>query len=403
MDENESLLSPEQEISSPSPQTELNEPSPLSELSSAQRTEEYFAEHRESAGDGGEKKRGLTRRVIRYVAATAAAVGLLAETAPAPSPTPEIEYVGTQSHIVIECAAVLPDEPEILCFSDYSNDPMVGAADWNRQYIIVEPDGTEREIPGYDIRPDAEHSRYCFIREEDAFSDEGNPAYRLFSYDEDVSAYRSDPDWLSVGNVGFHMSLVQPGEIREGSALKIAETYRIGETWYQVSSVRKITPIPPEPEISVSLTAEPLGDGFSQAHFRAVVHPREGDEHDYYFGTRSQLYAEHPDAVNAQQTGDGEVMLDGMDSLRSFCVRWYDDAHAFLGEGWFYSAPYSIQPRIFPEVSHAGRDFIFEYDGLVQSSSPNDDAAFYTLELNIVDVSTGWHYLIETEQLPTTD
>ena len=56
-----------------------------------------------------------------------------------------------------------------------------------------------------------------------------------------------------------------------------------------------------------------------------------------------------------------------------------------------------------PTVSHEGRDFIVSYDGPVQSSSPNEDAAYYSLELNLVDVSTGWHYLIETEQVPITD
>ena len=77
MDENGRELLPEQEISSPSPQTEFGDPSPQTELPSAPRlTEEYCVERRESVEEGEEKKKGTTRRLIRYVAATAAAVSL---------------------------------------------------------------------------------------------------------------------------------------------------------------------------------------------------------------------------------------------------------------------------------------------------------------------------------------
>ena len=83
-------------------------------------------------------------------------------------------------------------------------------------------------------------------------------------------------------------------------------------------------------------------------------------------------------------------------------MRWYDADHAFLHEGWDkVSSADGIWP--YPSVRHAGRDYIIEYDGLVLSSSPNEDAAYYSLELILMDVSTGWRYLIETEQIPITD
>ena len=408
MDENGRELLPEQEISSPSPQTEFGDPSPQTELPSAPRlTEEYCVERRESVEEGEEKKKGTTRRLIRYVAATAAAVGLLAEAAPVPAPTPTpapIEYVETESFIVIECAAVLPDEPVILRFSEYSSGSVFDAADWDFRYYIVDPDGTEQEIPPYNVRNDAEHSRSCFLRAEEAFESSENHVYKLFSYAEDASAYLGNPEWESFGNIGFHMTLAQVGEIREGSSLKITETYRIGDVRYRASSVRKIDFLSPEPEISVSLETEPLGDGFSRVDFRALVHPREGDEHVYYFGDLNQLMDEHWDYYAPLQESEGTWSSTVLvDPLPSFCVRWYDAGHEFLHEGWFYVAPPTVQWPSDPSVRHAGRDFIVEFDGLVQSSSPNEDAAFYSLELNMVDAITGWHYLIETEQVPITD
>ena len=305
---------------------------------------------------------------------------------------------------MIECAAVLPDEPEILYFSEYSTDPRVGATGWSRRYCIVEPDGTEQEIPGYYILSLAdEYTRYCFMRQDESSVEGENCVYKLFSADEDISAYRNDPEWASFGTIGFRTNHLQVEELREGSLFKIVETYRMGEVWYRMTTVRKIDFLPPEPEIRVSLKTEPLGDGYSQAQFRAVVRPREGDGHDYYFGDPWQIYEEHPEAVTAQQSDGGGLLLDGISSFQSFCVRWYDADHNFLQEGWENVMPYSVQRWPFPSCSHEGRDFIIEYDGLVQSSSPNEDAAFYSLELNLMDLSTGWHYLIETEQVPITD
>lgn len=412
MDENGSLLFPEQEISSPSPQTELNEPSPQAELPSLPRpAEEYFVERRGSAEDGGEKKKGTSRRLIRYVATTAAAVGLLAgASAPAPAPTPApIEYVETESHLEIECAVILPDEPELLRYSYHGTDPLTGASDSSLHFYIVDPDGTETEFSRYDISADAEHSRFCYIRFDDHLNYESNRSYKLFSYEEDYSVYRNNSDWVEYGDIGFYTSLVPIAFAREGSTLKLVHTYQLDGVYYRTVVTRKIGLLSSEPEISVSLETEPLGDGLSQAHFRAVVHPREGDEHVYCFGMRDQLLAEHPDLFGARQPADrGELIADGrqpiyyLGSFNSFCVRWYDAEHHFLHEGWEYVMPIADGLH-YPELSHEGRDFIITYDGLVQSSSPNEDAAFYSLELNLVDVSTGWHYLIETEQVPITD
>ncbi len=407
MDENESLLSPEREICSPSPQAELNEPSPQSELPSLPRqAEEYFVERRESAEDGGEKKTGTARRLIRYVAAAAAAVGLLAEAAaPASEPTPKIEYVGMQGPLVIECAAVLPDEPEVLRFSDYiigPSDFYIGFDDVDYRYYLVDPDGTETELSRYDIRADAEHMRYCFALDDDSGNPKSNPTYVLLPDGEEAYAYLDDPNWRSYGNVGFHMSCLPIDGFREGMSVKIVMTYLRDGVYYRDSAVREIALLSFEPEISVSLETEPLGDGMSQARFRAVLHPREDDDHVYLFGSFRQLYEEHPEAFRAQQTDDGALRVEGRNSIDSFCVRWYDADRQFLHEGWMYVVPTSAGLRS-PTVSHEGRDFIITYDGPVQSSSPNEDAAFYSLELNLVDVSTGWHYLIETEQVPITD
>lgn len=412
MDENGRELLPEQEISSPSAQTEFGDPSPQTELPSAPRlTEEYYVERRESVEEGEEKKKGTTRRLIRYVAATAAAVGLLAEAAPAPAPAPTptpapIEYVEMKSTIVIECSVILSDEPEILYFSDFNSEPRVGFTDWSRRYCIVEPDGTEREIPSYNVRNDAEHSRFCFEREETISEQTENTVYKLFSFNEDVSAYRSNSEWANFGDIGIHLAIAQVGEVPEGSSLKITDTYRMGGVWCRENTERMIYRPGPEPEISVSLETEPLGDGFSQAHFHTVIHPQEGDDFVYYFGELGQLMDEHEDyyapyaPLQAADGWDGSILLE---PIPSFCVRWYDAGHEFLHEGWHYVAPTSAVWYPYPSVRHEGRDFIIEYDGPVQSSSPNEDAAFYSLELHLIDGRTGWHYLIETEQVPITD
>ena len=303
---------------------------------------------------------------------------------------------------MIECAVVLPDEPELLRYSFYGMDPLVGATDTSSRFYIMEPDGTETELSREGRQKDEEYSRLCFIYLDDSLDREGNHSYKLFPYGEEASFYRNDSNWVEYGDIGFQTNRVPIAPVREDSALKIVHTYLLDGVWYRSVVTRKIGLLSSEPEISVSLTTEPLGDGLSQARFRAVVHPREGDEHVYCFGRQDQLLAEHPDLLDEQETADGGLPIYYLDSISSFCVRWYDAEHHFLNEGWEFVMPMADGLR-FPTLSHEGRDFIITYDGPVQSSSPNEDAAYYSLELNLVDVSTGWHYLIETEQVPITD
>ena len=381
MDEFGSLLSPEQENNAPSPQTEFNDPTSQSELPSTTRREDYGAGRRED--DDGKRQR--SKQLIRYVAAAAASAVLLAEAMPAAPP--EREYVETESSIVISCAAVLPEEPEFLRFSDYLSAALPEAEAWERECYLVEPDGTETRLST--VRSDSEYSRSAYLRSGEYAA---GGLYKLISLGEDTSAYSRDSGWMSSGNLGIHIFKAPIGAFREGSALKICEIYLHDGVYYRMSTLRPIDLLPPNPEITVSLEASPVGGGMSQAHFRAVFHPQEGDGHEYLFGD-GQL----PYNSQAVQKNNGAWVV----SLESFVTRWYDAEHRFLNEGLSNVVPMSVQWP-YPTVSRDGRDYILEYSGLVNSSSTNPDAAYYSLELNLVDASTGWHYLIESEQLPIT-
>ena len=83
----------------------------------------------------------------------------------------------------------------------------------------------------------------------------------------------------------------------------------------------------------------------------------------------------------------------------SFVTRWYDADHRFLHSGWYNVAPHSMTWS-HPELDQQGRDYVFTYEGPVCSKSSLPEAAYYSLELHVVDASTGWHYLIESEQIP---
>ena len=202
---------------------------------------------------------------------------------------------------MIECAAVLPDEPDTLRFTEYISNDLPQAEKWESHYFLVEPDGTEREL--FDRRADLERYRSAYLP---ANADMMQAVvYRLSSFGPGYFDLSGDPLWRGYGNIGVNLECLSIGVFREGSALKISFVYKVADVWYRMTTVREITALPSEPEISVSLETEPLGDGMSRAHFRAVFHPQEGDGHDYYFGNLEQLYAEHPDAFDAQQTEDG--------------------------------------------------------------------------------------------------
>ena len=122
MDENEGLLPPEREYNMPSAQEEFNEPSPEQEhLFRAETPVEPVAVISAPAG-----RAGSVRRAIRYVAATAAAAVVLSQ-APAPPAEIEPDWIDLPTDTKITCAAVRPDEPDMLYVSAFSLAPSEGA------------------------------------------------------------------------------------------------------------------------------------------------------------------------------------------------------------------------------------------------------------------------------------
>ena len=356
MDENE-RLSAGQEFHLPESAAEYSLPKPETE----------FAAPRRQARETGEaeKKPSRVRRLIRYTAAAAVSLSLLAETAPAP--VPEKEIVDIESKITIACAAVRPDEPGLLYYHDYGGAPEHSVV--RIRCFLVDAEGQETEINA--ARPARDYTRHAYCPE--AVFRTGQAAYKMFGNYEDAAAYLNDPAWIGYGNLSTYYSAAQLPADWEGCTLKVCHYYEGGDVLLRMSSTRPITLLPPDGTCSAELRAEPLGDGTSQASFEAVYRPQPGDGHAYEFHTES------------------------------LCTRWYDAAGAFLGEGWM-NASVNAWDGWSRDFSRRGDGtYVYSYAGTIRSDAEDPAAAFYSVELHVIDDTTGWHYLFESQLLPVTD
>ena len=396
MDEFNNGFSEEKEFSQPDLDSEYSTPEPEAEYTLFTQDTVY---HTESG-----KSESRIRRVMLYTAAAAVAVGLLTETPPPktepePEPTPVVEYVEVQSDSVICCAVVRPDDPCTLYYyerldwnshNDFSNRNYI-SSNW---YVVTE-DGLETEL---DYIRHSEYDRDAFTApdyEPDRYVSE----YRLFGADESYD--RNELlGWNGWGNqsVALLSSHIEP--FQEGAFLKHVQRFEQDGEFRQMISTRRIEWLSPDPEIEVTMEAVPRDDQYSETHFRAVFRPREGDDHQFIFGEYPGFELDI-DWINDNANFFYLASDQGALAIASFSTRWYNAEHQFLHSGWFNVASRD-ESWPFPSMEHVGRDYIFTYDGPVRSDAKDPSAAFYSVELHLVDATTGWHYLIESEQMPVT-
>ena len=367
MDEYQNELSPEREFNMPDPSAELSLPSMESEFTLPQR---------EAVPPESEKKHpSKVRKLIRYAAVTAAAVGILAVAESAPEPQ-EIE-----SNIRIEWAAINPVEPDILKFEySFTAGHPTGYKEQERRFYYVDADRKEHELS---VEADPLLYRSCMTPHQESgrslTPEEGEAmAYRMIYFGENDAEYQSS-GWMTVGNLSAEVYRAKIPSFREGASLKIVRVFTgDGEPLKMVSQV-PIVLLPPERGSSTDVRVLSVDSRRTAVHFRAVIHTAEENDHAYDFRAEDSW----------------------------FCTRWYDADHRFLGSGWFFAAPLSVaspadswSAQLIPK--REGGDIVFEYSGPVHSESPDPSAAYFSLELSVLDSSTGWHYLFESEQMPVT-
>lgn len=395
MDEFNNGLSEDREFSQPDPDTEYTTPEPETEYTFA--VQETV--HRSESGNSESR----IRRVMMYTAASAVAVGLLtASPAPEPEPEPEpaIEYVEVLPGNELIMAAVKPDEPDMLYFEEYINiDRWPNLySESHYSYYLVYADGTETEL----FREYAPFNRDGFIAREfwESQDEEKLYAYRLYdsSETEMLRQLSADPEWSGYGNIDLRINCARIEGYEEGMQLKWVFQYREDDVYKQMTSTRPVTMLS-EPDVSITFEAVPRDDGYSDVHYQLVFHPRADDLHHYFFGDTEGDYRDIDDVnEHLYYYGHGDTCIF------SFCTRWYDADHQFLHSGW---ESVSIRGDAawwpYPVVERSGRDIIFTYDGPVYSRAEDPAAAYYSLEMLVVDANSGWHYVFESEQLPVTD
>ena len=220
------------------------------------------------------RQRGETiKRIIRYTATAALSLGLLVEATPAAPVEPEPEEV--ESMVLITCAAVRPEEPDLLYYDWNLTDwTVLGGPSGRIEDVflyIVDPNGQETE-PLESVQ--APCNRYGYMPEQngsDFFS------YKLFT-GEEAGLRQPDPGWKSYGNLSIMLSAERIEPYCEGSSLKIVVLFETEGVRKKMTSVRQIDLLPPTADVSVSLETTPQGNGISHARMRAVFHPQNGDE-----------------------------------------------------------------------------------------------------------------------------
>ncbi len=385
MEENENHLSADQEYHNPDISAEYSQPDPESEFSSFRQKVDLPSKH--------EKNTDKIKRLIRYTLVASVSLSLLAQVnpAPKPEPEPELEAVEIQSNLVIDCAVVTAEEPDVLWCENHG-----GRVDANLKLVridcvLVDAEGEETKLHVH-TRDKSYLQRQVFRRLKNSASSgtEGvigtsssEPwldSYKMFYSSKDADEYFQDPNWQSFGSVGIHVSRYElpasvvnnPSKL-SGASLKEILYFQDGDEYKKTVAVKDIDMLNPAPEQSVSLKATPLGNGVSDVVFRAVIRPQAGDTHHYQF------------------------------KLSGFCTRWYGSDKVFLGEGWFYAA-YTGYNVILPwnTVNKTGGNYVYEYSGMIRTDAENNMATFYSVELHLINETTGWHYLLESELLPVT-
>ena len=310
----------------------------------------------EDTGDSGRIRR--LKKMLRFMAATVAVGGIALTAAPVP-----LEVVDIPSYIEIECCAVTPEEPEALRFrymdyrSLYEEAPTYSEEDF--RFYLVDPEGQETELTR---RKDPYLYRAAYCPEDEDIRD---AAY---------SEVESPGSYFSL-NLGTEMWRADIGPWKPGSQLKIVCAYESDGVVKRMTSVQEIVMTPREPDITVTAEALAQTDGGDGVRFIATMHPQDGEESAFVF-------------------------TDQALSRMGFCTRWYDASGVPLGEGWCFAVPSDREPP-FPDAYRIGQDFVFYYEGPVRRAADDSAAAYYSLELILIEESTGWPYRLESPLLPT--
>ncbi|MBQ6465214.1 MAG: hypothetical protein IJJ43_02965 [Oscillospiraceae bacterium] len=342
----------------PAPESEFTPPAPESEFTPPAPEERTGAPPFEGGGRSGKSTK--LKRLIRYAAALTAAGALALTAAPAPEPAP-LETVDVEAYIEIECAAVMPAEPDVLRFQymDYRSlyDEVPTYSEDDFRFYLVTPDGEETELKK-EKDPELYRSAYCA----------GAADHRETAY----SAVVIPGGYFNL-NVGWVLWRAEIGRFVPGSVLKIVCTYEADGVIKRMTSTREIIMLPEPAERTVTVEATPRRGGLSDVRFEAVLHPTD-ESFTYVFGDRAI-------------------------SRMGFCTHWYDAEGNDLGDGWLYAVPSSVSWP-FPDVWKYGEDFVFIYEGPVQSAAADSAAAYYSLVLSITEESTGWRLSFESELIP---
>lgn len=308
-------------------------------------------------GEARTGKMKRLRKLFRNLAAAAVMSGIVLTVAPKP-----LEVVDVDSYIEIECCAVTPEKPEVLHFrymdyrSVYEDVPTYSADSF--QFFLVSPDGQETELT---LWRDPVLYRPVYCPEDEPVQE---AAY---------SSQETEGTYFNL-NTGCEMWCADIGPYEPGSSLKIVCAYESEGVIRRMTSTRRIVQMQALLEPSASAEITPNRGGIDQVYFQGTLHPAEDDDYEYVFG-------------------------DLAFSRMSFCTRWYDDQGVFLGEGWCFAVPSDVDWP-FPDVYLAQNDYVFLYQGPVRRTAADPAAAYYSLELMIIEESTGWPYLLETELFP---
>ena len=361
MEENENHLSADQEYHNPDISAEYSQPDPESEFSS-------FRPATSSVNEP-EKKSGKIRRLIRTAATAAVILGLAVTVEPEPEPR-EIE-----SLIRLDCAVVSPEEPETLKFEyGFSGYGPTDYSDTKRHFYYVDVNHKEHELT---IEPDPVLNRSAKTIIEDSRSVE-TIFYKMFYAGEEVP---DDVDFSKGvdNNLSVRVYRAKIPVYEEGALLKIEIFFSVEGEQQKMVSLFPISLLAPESGESVDIQLLSADRESNYVHFRAVL--------------------------NSEESSVGSYRFTDAPKDCSFCTRWYDAAHRFLNSGWVLAAPSLVSSygeawtsQLMPKIE--GSDLVFEYTGEVHSKAQDPRAAYYSLELSMVDASTGWHYIFESEQIP---
>ena len=342
------------EHSSPAWSAEFSEPSPQDEQAPTPPEEpSQSAPAEEQPQSRGQR----FKRMPRVVAAAVAVGGVVMTAAPEP-----MDVVDITSYIEIECCVVTPEEPEVLHFrymdyrSLYEDVPTYSEDEFS--FYLVDPEGQETELTR---RKDPVLYRPVYCAEAEDVRD---AAY---------SATETAGTYFNL-NTGCEMWCADIGPFEPGSLLKIVCAYESDGVIQRMTTSQQIVRMPEPMEPTVTVQVTPRQDGIDEVAFYGSLHPQPGHESEYVF--ENQAF-----------------------SRMSFCTRWYDEAGVYLGKGWCFAAPTSVQWP-FPDVYMNGNDYVFLYQGPVRREAPDTAAAYYTLELMIYEESTGWPYLLESDPIP---